>query len=203
METSPISSIYNNILKESFYFVRHGKTDWSMEDITRGPGDYSLNDTGKKQAKSAAKILANREEKENYVIVSSLLERAKQTAQKIANRIKIPVTFYPDLHERYFGDFSQLAEEEISQGAVPHDAESETSFKERVSKAIPTVMNSKEFYGKKKVIVSHSNVFRELSLNLTGKESTIDYGEVFLFTPLTDGKWMAQKIGEENGQSKE
>jgi len=29
--------------REPFYFVRHGKTDWSKEDISKGPGDYSLN----------------------------------------------------------------------------------------------------------------------------------------------------------------
>jgi uncharacterized phosphatase len=178
---------------QPFFFVRHGQTDWSKEDITNGPGDYSLNELGIQEANSAAETIASMNEK--CVVFSSTLLRAKETAQVIANKINTSINLFPDLHERYFGDFRLLAREGCTPCAIPPDAESESSFKERISVAVSSVLNADAFYGKKKIIVSHGLVFKQLSLSLTGKEMAIGYGEIILFTPAKNVRnWTAQEI---------
>lgn len=184
------TTLYNNW--HEFWFVRHGRTPWSTEDITLGPIDCSLNDLGKQDASSAADILASRIE--DYVLISSFLKRAEKTAKIISKKIKVPVNLFSDLHERFYGDYSQLSEQEILEGGVPLDAESDRDFQMRVSATFSSLISSEAFYGKKKVIVSHSRVFKQLSLNLTGKEISIGYGEVYHFTPPQEpeGKWTAK-----------
>lgn len=184
-----------NIQREPFYFVRHGQTDWSKDDITKGPGDYSLNAAGVLEAESAAQILIAK--KENYVVISSSLLRARETAQTIADKLKTSVYQIPDLKERYFGDFRLLLKESTLHEVTPPDAESETSFQRRITEVFSNVMNSNDFKGKTKIIVSHGLVFKKLSHCLTGSEKSIGYGEIYLFNPSSTGNnWIVQKVYE-------
>lgn len=165
----------------SFTFVRHGRTDWSRADITKGPGDFPLNSLGREDALQAAAFLDP--EESSYVIISSDLARARETAQIIADKIKVPIHIFPDLNERYFGDYSVLSTEDLASSLTPSDAEDELPFKSRVSRAISNIFTNPSFHEKQKIIVSHGLVFRYLSSLLTGKEESINYGEVCLFVP--------------------
>lgn len=183
----------DSIQRDRFYFVRHGQTDWSKDDITKGPGDYPLNAAGVLEAESAAQIFITKEE--NYVVISSTLQRAKETANSIANKFKTTIYQISDLNERYFGDFRLLDKNTISHEAMPPDAEPETSFQRRIKEVFTKVMNSNDFKGKTKIIVSHGLVFKQLSRWLTGSEKSIGYGEIYLFNPpIVGNNWTAQKV---------
>lgn len=180
------------LVKEPFIFVRHGRTDWSMDKISQGPANLSLNSIGEQDAESVAGTLCMMANAED-VIISSELTRAMHTARIIAKKLKKPVNTFPDLHEHYFGDFRLI--ESSSGNNVPPDAESEKSFQDRINRAFFKLMNTGEFNGKRKIIVSHSLVFKYLSTVLTGKQESINFGEAFLFTP-TPADWTIKKIHE-------
>lgn len=85
----------------SFYFLRHGQTQWNKDKIIQGQTDSHLNDTGRAQAKRAAEILRPEPVKR---IISSPLSRVRDTANAVATALDLPVTFDDDLMECHLGD---------------------------------------------------------------------------------------------------
>lgn len=85
----------------SFYFLRHGQTQWNKDRIIQGQADSLLNDTGRAQAKRAAEILRSEPIER---IISSPLSRVRDTAQAVAAAVNLPVTYDDDLRECHLGD---------------------------------------------------------------------------------------------------
>jgi uncharacterized phosphatase len=82
-------------------FIRHGQTDWNREGLLQGSSDIPLNDTGRAQAHDAFMTLRSRPWD---VVVSSPLQRARETAAIIAEGLDIPLgPAYPGLIERDYG----------------------------------------------------------------------------------------------------
>lgn len=87
--------------------IRHGQTNWNLEQRFQGQSDIPLNETGRKQAQALAERLAA----ENFdAIYSSDLQRAIETAHIIRKS-----GFQPDarLREVNFGDWEGLTYDEI------------------------------------------------------------------------------------------
>ncbi len=63
--------------KTTYFFVRHGQTDWNLQGKIQGHTDIPLNDTGREQAKSLKKIL---EGTPFSACFASDLQRAVETA---------------------------------------------------------------------------------------------------------------------------
>lgn len=136
----------NLLLHKSFYFVRHGETDWNKEQKVMGRADISLNKNGILQAQSVAKKARTLP---IDIIISSPLKRAKTTAEIIGNKVNKPVTIENNLQEccwgimegKIKGDYSYKGilfepEKWWQQGIIPEGAESFTEFSCRVIKAI-------------------------------------------------------------------
>src|SRR5262249_14214824 len=79
-----------------FYFIRHGETDWNLENKFQGQNDIPLNSTGKAQADKAAQILAN---VSIGTIFCSNLARAKETAEIFSAALSLKVQTVPELRE--------------------------------------------------------------------------------------------------------
>lgn len=179
-------------MTHSFVFVRHGRTDWSMADLTKGPGDLPLNEAGRSDAHGAGEVVSGLRAGESWIL-SSELTRARETAQIIGEMVGSSVIVFPDLQERYFGDFSVAGPSE-----PPIDAEKEPDFEARVRKAFSEIFKQAEFSTKTTVIVSHSLVFKHLSLWLTGKKESINYGEAYIFSKeATAEKWLLEKLARD------
>ncbi len=82
------------------YVVRHGQTDWNKEGRIQGGTDNPLNATGREQAATLARTLA---EVKIDAVYSSSHQRAHQTASVFEGRA--PITKMDELRERFFGKF--------------------------------------------------------------------------------------------------
>ena len=90
--------------------VRHGETEWNVEEIFRGRIDIELNETGIKQAELLAEYLSDLR---IDAIYSSPLKRALKTAKMIAGYHKIGVEVAPGLMDFNYGRWQGLSHQEV------------------------------------------------------------------------------------------
>jgi len=92
--------------------VRHGETDWNITGILQGWLDVELNDRGREQALEMAATFATWGFKRVY---SSPLRRSLETAEIIADRLRLPPpTAHAGLKERNFGDIQGIPKAELA-----------------------------------------------------------------------------------------
>lgn len=85
--------------------IRHGETVWNARARIQGQLDVALSGAGHAQARALAGALAG----ERFdALYTSDLARARQTAQAIAQRLKLPVDSRAALRERHYGVFQSL-----------------------------------------------------------------------------------------------
>lgn len=84
------------------YLIRHGQTAWNAEQKAQGHSDISLDADGRLQASQLGLRFAG---KRIERILCSDLERARHTAQPIADATGVPLEETPILRERGFGDW--------------------------------------------------------------------------------------------------
>lgn len=85
--------------------IRHGQTNWNLEEKVMGRCNEPLNEKGIEQA------YITKEKLKDYdidLIICSPLERAKQTAQVINQDRNINIIFDDRIIERDFGEFEGL-----------------------------------------------------------------------------------------------
>ena len=92
--------------------IRHGQTNWNLEQRFQGQSDIPLNETGRKQAAALADRLSA---KQFDAIYSSDLQRAAETAAIILQMSGFNPDLHPDsrLREVNFGDWEGLTYDEI------------------------------------------------------------------------------------------
>ena len=88
-------------------FVRHGETDWNAQNRMQGHIDIPLNATGVTQAKRLAKSLEQTNHRFDQIYASDL-ERAKYTAQVVADLYGMKVKTLVGLRERNVGKLQGL-----------------------------------------------------------------------------------------------
>lgn len=94
--------------------VRHGVTDFTQQHLLdgRGGADPSLNATGMAQARAAAvavRRLVERSERGPLTVVSSSLQRARQTGQAIADHLGVVRHEDRDWDEQGFGEWDGMS----------------------------------------------------------------------------------------------
>ena len=84
------------------YVIRHGQTNWNVEEIIQGKKDIELNEVGIRQAYEV-------KEKLNMLnidlIMCSPLKRTKKTAEIINQDKNLNIIYKKELIERDLGDF--------------------------------------------------------------------------------------------------
>lgn len=149
-------------------FVRHGETDWNASGRTTGRLDVPLNAEGKRQADAiAAELLPVYD-----CLYSSKLARARETAEVISAKLRLPITFYEHIYERDFGSLAgktwneitdivgpdaRAADREQRYDYRPFGGESAADVRARILRFIEEV---KESGCRNPLIVAHGGVMR-------------------------------------------
>ena len=148
-------------------FIRHGETDWNRQQRFQGQIDVPLNATGHLQAQRLAQALAG----ESFdLLLSSDLQRARQTIAPLEQRLARPARVQADWREQGFGVLEGLSVGEIKAQHpelwaqwLRHDAdyslprgESVRRFHARVTDALRELVRQHE--GRRLLIVTHGGV---------------------------------------------
>lgn len=91
--------------------LRHGRTAWNASRRYQGQEDPPLDDVGQAQAIEAAALVAAMKPD---LIVSSDLQRAQQTAEKLASLAGLALRTDARLRERHLGHWQGLTRDEVA-----------------------------------------------------------------------------------------
>lgn len=141
---------------KKIYLIRHGQTDYNLKGIVQGSGvDTSLNDTGRKQAKSFYNSYKDVPFKKIY---TSALRRTVESVQHFIDQ-GIPFESYAGLNEISWGErdgkIANAADNEYYQQVVgewkngqihikPEGGESPIEVEKRIRKVIQIIVSRPE-----------------------------------------------------------
>ncbi|MBS1103364.1 histidine phosphatase family protein [Gluconobacter sp. Dm-62] len=162
----------SQIALSSYWYLRHGETDWNRQGLAQGRTDIPLNETGLTQATRAGETLAGlfRDGQQPFDrIVSSPLSRALVTATHTHDAIRdmtgvtLPFRVEDELAEVCFGvqegtPMGDWYEPWIEQG---HLLEGGESFDALTARAV-TAINRELAAGGTPLFVAHGALFRGL-----------------------------------------
>ncbi|MGB3475462.1 MAG: bifunctional RNase H/acid phosphatase [Mycobacterium sp.] len=144
--------------------LRHGQTELSVHRRYSGRGNPPLTDTGRQQADAAARYLA--QHGGIAAVVSSPLQRCRDTAEAAARLLRLDVTVDEDLTETDFGAWEGLTFAEAAErdpdlhrrwlkdtSTQPPDGESFDAVQQRVLAARDRIVA--EHAGTTVLVVSH------------------------------------------------
>ncbi len=172
--------------QKSFYFLRHGQTDWNKERRLQGSHDVPLNATGITQAHDAKDCLA---EIPITTICCSPLGRARQTAEIVNEILGCPLVIIDELRESSFGDregdlLGNESYEDVLRGAESWGGE---PYEEFLARAIVGVNQALSHPGPV-LIVCHGGIYWSVKINARlGHEGGLSNGVPMQFSPPVDG----------------
>ncbi|MDF7673237.1 histidine phosphatase family protein [Acetobacteraceae bacterium ESL0709] len=160
------------LMLRSYWFLRHGQTDWNAANLSQGRTDVPLNDAGLAQAVAAGKAFARHFQNHSMPftrIVTSPLSRASVTADYVKRAITeaggpdLPITRDDSMIEVCFGvqegkPMGEWYNPWIAGDYTPEGAEPFAELRERVVKGLNRILAGDETT----LIVAHGGVFRSL-----------------------------------------
>ena len=164
--------------------LRHGQSQWNLENKFTGWKNVPLTEKGEMEAKKAGELIKKNKIQIDFIF-SSILERANKTAeiaikeanlQNLINNNKLILTKHEDLNERDYGDLVGLNKEETankfgkeqvhiwrrSYDTPPPNGESLKNVVERVSPYFKKNIKPLLDQNKSVLIAAHGNSLRAL-----------------------------------------
>lgn len=159
--------------------VRHGQTDWNLAGRLQGQTDIPLNQTGFDQALAVAEPLRGQGWD---LVLASPLGRAQQTAQVIAENLRIPVgPPISALVERGFGPLEGEIRARLDEELVQQMLQQAEPAQEVLHRAVLGLHQLTEQYSGQQILcVSHGALMRIVRDALAGKKLArgVENGEV-------------------------
>lgn len=163
-------------METTVLLIRHGETEWNAAGRVQGQTNSDLTELGQRQARAAARFLAeDRREwglRRPSALYSSDLDRAVQTAEPIGRALGLSSTTDVGLREMNFGrlegltwpeveaEFPQLRArlwgDPIDPHAIPPEGESRAQMHARGSRAIEAI--ARRHPGETVALVSHGGL---------------------------------------------
>jgi probable phosphoglycerate mutase len=143
-----------------FWYIRHGETNWNRDGLIQGSTDVPLNETGWAQARAAGAVLADRG---ITAVWCSPLQRARNTAEVLAEALGLPLHVSQSLREAAFGVeegqvmgdwFTRWSAGEVS----PEGGEAFADLRVRAVAAVNAVLAE----GGLPLVVAHGGFFRAI-----------------------------------------
>jgi probable phosphoglycerate mutase len=97
-------------VRRRIVILRHGRTEWNAQSRYQGQADPPLDSVGQAQAMQAAGLIAAMSPD---MLVSSDLQRAQDTAAKVASLSGLPLGIDKRLRERNLGHWEGLTRDEV------------------------------------------------------------------------------------------
>ncbi|PYN75819.1 MAG: histidine phosphatase family protein [Candidatus Rokuibacteriota bacterium] len=163
--------------KLRLFVVRHGETAWVRERRFAGSRDIPITETGRHQCAAVGRALTG---SAVAAVYASPLERARASAEVIAQPLGLPVRIAAAFSEMDFGAWEGLTLDEVRARfpeaweqwrSAPHlckrsDAEALPDVAERVAAGVETLRVAHA--GQSVVLVSHAIVARVIVLGALG-----------------------------------
>ena len=169
MERLPTDPSGTCVSQRRIVLWRHGRTQWNSINRFQGQEDVPLDEVGLDQVRRAAQTLIALKPSR---IVSSDLERARVTAEALAELAGLPVHTDPDLRETFAGSWQGLTRSEIidrfpdefaawggDSDIRPGGGETRIEVAERVTRGIARALEQVE-PGGTLVVASHGGSIR-------------------------------------------
>ncbi len=196
------------MLPQSFYFLRHGETDWNKQGLMQGHTDIPLNDTGRAQAEAAVAALSRVKIDR---IVASPLVRAYETAEIVNRHLKINIVSEAGIRERHFGNMEGVTHAEMDRqrqqmmadGTLPveengypcpPEAEPYGDFRARTIEALARHMHAAP--DENILFVAHGGVYRVLRRCLFEELDHSANAHPFFFERVNKSLWRLRSIDE-------
>ena len=188
-------------MKTTIGLFRHGQTDWNVDMRLQGISDIPLNEFGKQQAATAAKVLASQGWQK---IVTSPLGRALETAEIVGQVLGISdFPIHNLLLERSFGVAEGLSYDEWRERfQAGENAENSESIEELTERAQLMLDDfAIRFQGEQVLAVSHGAFIRR-AIHLVSQGALPREGERFGNASLTiltheSGVWKVESYNPE------
>ena len=168
--------------------LRHGQSQWNLENKFTGWKNVPLTEKGEMEAKKAGELIKKNKIHIDFIF-SSVLERANKTAeiaikeanlQNLINNNKLIMTKHEDLNERDYGDLVGLNKEETankfgkeqvhiwrrSYDTPPPNGESLKDVVERVSPYFKQNIKPLLVQNNNILIAAHGNSLRAMMIEL-------------------------------------
>lgn len=162
------------------FLVRHGQSQWNLENRFTGWVDVDITEAGKEEARKAGKFLKN---EQIDIAFTSALIRAQHTLDiilEVIGETAIPVVKDKALNERSYGDLSGLnkaetakkfGEEQVhiwrrSYDVAPPGGESLKDTRDRVIPYYEQYIRPELAADKNVLVVAHGNSLRALIMYL-------------------------------------
>lgn len=196
------------MIARSFYFIRHGQTDWNAADKVQGSSDIPLNKTGQQQAVHATRALSKQP---IDLIVTSDLVRAFESAELINKVLKVGLVEEPRIREKDFGvlEGKTLIEADAIQALTDldtrqpmqrngkrqvQDSEHYDDFEARVLAGVEAHLKANP---KANVLfISHGAVFKVLHTVLFGEKLGCENAVPYFFEKTAEG-WKLHDLSED------
>jgi len=196
------------MLPKSFYFLRHGETDWNKQGLMQGHTDIPLNDTGRAQAEAAAAILARVPIDR---IVASPLIRAYETAEIVNRHLQKEIVREEGIRERHFGsmegvthiEMDRQRQQMMAEGLLPveengypcpPEAEPYGDFRLRTIESFARHM--REMPEENILFVAHGGVYRVLRRCLFEDLDHSANAHPFYFERVDNALWRLRSVDE-------
>jgi len=193
-----------------FVLVRHGETTWGAQARFAGRRDVPLTAKGRRQAAAVAGRIARLAP---VAVLTSPLQRCRNTAQAIAAEVGAPVVVDDRLLDGLLGEWTGLRAVEIEErwpvefaawrsdaDAAPPGGESFTDVRQRVRPMLSEVLAN--YRGHTIVLVTHAAPSKMILATALGVDSTVAYrlrvdtASLSGFTVEADGAVMVWGINE-------